>query len=59
LELRATLSLARLQDERGTPVEQTEARQQLGQIYAWFGEGFDVPDLVQTRNWLQTHGGLS
>ena len=45
-ELRATTSLARLlirQDRRA------EARSMLGEIYNWFTEGFDLPDLKEAK----------
>jgi len=41
-ELRATMSLARLLDKQGN---QEEARTTLAEIYNWFTEGFDTPDL--------------
>src|SRR5580698_2146108 len=41
LELRATISLARLLDESG---RRDEARTLLDEIYAWFIEGFDTAD---------------
>jgi DNA-binding NtrC family response regulator/tetratricopeptide (TPR) repeat protein len=42
LELRATMSLARLWQQRG---RRSEAHQLLGGIYGWFTEGFDSTDL--------------
>jgi predicted ATPase len=42
LELRATMSLARLRIRQG---RSDDARGQLGEIYAWFTEGFDTADL--------------
>jgi DNA-binding SARP family transcriptional activator len=42
LELRATVSLARLWQLQG---RQVEAHQKLATIYAWFTEGFDTGDL--------------
>ncbi|SOZ19459.1 adenylate/guanylate cyclase domain-containing protein [Cupriavidus taiwanensis] len=44
LELRATLSLARLWQRRG---KAEAARQQLAEIYGAFTEGFDTADLLQ------------
>jgi class 3 adenylate cyclase/tetratricopeptide (TPR) repeat protein len=45
-ELRATISLARLLKQQG---ETNEARQILAEIYNWFTEGFDLPDLQEAR----------
>jgi predicted ATPase len=45
-ELRATTSLARLLDEQG---RRDEGRQMLGDIYAWFTEGFDTVDLREAK----------
>jgi len=49
-ELRATTSVARLlagQDRRG------EARAMLDEIYGWFTEGFDTPDLKDAKALLE------
>jgi predicted ATPase len=48
-ELRATLSLARLWRARG---QAAEAHARLSEIYGWFTEGFDIPDLVAARAFL-------
>jgi DNA-binding winged helix-turn-helix (wHTH) protein/predicted ATPase len=46
LELRATMSLARLWQQQG----KTEAaRQELAEIYSWFTEGFDTKDLQEAK----------
>jgi predicted ATPase len=45
-ELRATTSLARLWQKQG---QTDEARQVLMQIYGWFTEGFDTPDLKEAK----------
>jgi tetratricopeptide (TPR) repeat protein len=45
-ELRATISLARLL--RGTN-RRDEARTMLGDIYSWFTEGFDLPDIKEAK----------
>lgn len=44
-ELRAALNLCRLREAFGTVHEFAAARQQLAEVYAWFTEGFDIPDL--------------
>ena len=46
LELRATMSLARLWIAQNRSVD---ARRQLCDLYAWFTEGFDTPDLQAAR----------
>ena len=50
-ELRATSSLCRLLKDRNAPqhTSRTEARQMLAEIYGWFSEGFDLPDLQEAR----------
>ena len=50
-ELKATISLARVWQQQG---KASEARQMLEAIYAWFTEGFDMPDLVEARALLET-----
>ena len=45
-ELRATVSLCRLWQGQG---RMDEARQMLAEIYGWFTEGFDTPDLLEAR----------
>jgi predicted ATPase len=49
-ELRTSVSLARLlrDTNRGD-----EARAILGEIYNWFSEGFDLPDLQETKALLE------
>jgi predicted ATPase len=49
-ELRATVSLCRLWQQQGR-VE--EARQRLVEIYDWFTEGFDTPDLKEAKALLE------
>jgi len=49
-ELRATVSLCRLWQQQGRA---EEARQRLGDIYGWFTEGFDTPDLQEARALLE------
>jgi predicted ATPase len=46
LELRATVSLARLWKSQG---KRAEARQMLAEIYGWFTEGFDTADLQEAK----------
>ncbi len=46
-ELRATMSLARLWQRQG---QTAAARQRLADIYGWFSEGFDTPDLQEARS---------
>jgi hypothetical protein len=46
LELRATVSLARLWQQQG---KQREAHQMLAEIYNWFTEGFDTKDLHEAK----------
>jgi predicted ATPase len=45
-ELRASTSLARLWLSQG---KRDEARQVLGDVYGWFTEGFDTPDLKDAK----------
>ena len=49
LELRATVSLARLWQSQG---KREEAWQMLAKIYGWFTEGFDTVDLKEARGLL-------
>ena len=49
-ELRATTSLARLWQEQGRT---DKARQMLAEIYDWFTEGFDTPDLREAKTLLE------
>jgi predicted ATPase len=46
LELRAALSMSRLWRDQG---EQGEAHRMLADIYGWFTEGFDTPDLQEAK----------
>ena len=46
LELRATMSLARLWQSRG---KREEARERLAEIYGRFTEGFETPDLEDAK----------
>jgi predicted ATPase len=53
-ELRATTSLAGLLAHQG---RRDEARSMLAEIYAWFTEGFDTPDLKEAKALLEELGG--
>jgi len=50
LELRATVSLARLWQTQG---KTAEAQQRLAEIYGWFTEGFDTKDLQEAKGLLE------
>ncbi|MBN1813877.1 MAG: AAA family ATPase, partial [Anaerolineae bacterium] len=50
-ELRAVMSLCRLWQEQG---RREEARRRLADVYDWFSEGFDTPDLQEARSLLET-----
>jgi predicted ATPase len=50
LELRAVTSLSRLWQQHG---KRTEAYQLLAEIYGWFTEGFDTPDLQDAKALLE------
>ena len=50
LELRASTSLARLWQKQG---KRKEAHELLGEIYAWFTEGFDTADLREAASLLE------
>jgi len=52
-ELRATTSLARLWQAQG---RRDQARQILAEIYGWFTEGFDTPDLQEAKALLEEPG---
>jgi predicted ATPase len=45
-ELRAAMSLSHLWQQQG---KHTAARHLLAEVYNWFTEGFDTPDLRQAR----------
>jgi hypothetical protein len=50
LELRATVSLARLWQQQG---KTTEVHSMLSNIYNWFTEGFDTKDLQEAKALLE------
>ena len=49
-ELRATTSLARLLAKSG---HRDDARRMLHEVYNWFTEGFDLPDLMEAKTLLE------
>jgi predicted ATPase len=51
LELRAALSLGRLWQQQD---KRDQARRLLTEIYGWFTEGFETPDLQEARVWIET-----
>jgi len=50
LELRVATRLARLWQKQG---KSAEARGMLAEVYGWFSEGFDTPDLQDARTLLE------
>ena len=50
LELRAAMSLGRLWQRQG---KRTEAHRTLAEIYGWFTEGFETPDLQEAKALLE------
>ncbi len=50
-ELRAAMSLSRLRQKQG---RNEEARQTLADVYGWFTEGFDTPDLKDAKALLES-----
>jgi predicted ATPase len=53
-ELRATMSLARLLGQQGRA---QEGRSMLADIYGWFTEGFDTPDLREAQLLMEQLSG--
>jgi predicted ATPase len=53
LELRAAMSLGRLWQRQN---KKTEARHLLSEVYNWFTEGFDTPDLKEAKARLEQWG---
>jgi len=52
-ELRAMMSLSRLWQNQGAPEKKAGAHQMLAEIYGWFTEGFDTPDLIEAKALLE------
>ncbi|TAD80890.1 MAG: hypothetical protein EA000_22080 [Oscillatoriales cyanobacterium] len=50
LELRSTVSLCRLWQQQGKTLE---AKALLSEIYGWFTQGFDMPDLIAAQQLLE------
>ena len=50
LELRAAMSLGRLWGEHG---KRAKAKKLLEEVYNWFTEGFDTPDLIEAKTLLE------
>jgi adenylate cyclase len=53
-ELRTSVSLARLLNDTN---RNDEARKMLGEIYNWFTEGFELPDLKEAKELLEQLNG--
>ena len=51
LELRSVMSLCRLLQQQG---REEEGRQMLADVYGWFTEGFDTPDLQDAKTLLES-----
>jgi len=52
-ELRAVMSLCRLLHKQG---KKAEAKKLLSEIYGWFSEGFNQPDLIEAKSLLNELG---
>lgn len=53
LELRAVLSLSRLWHTQGAGGKREEAHRMLSEVYDWFTEGLDTPDLKEAKALLE------
>jgi predicted ATPase len=49
LELRAAISLGRIWQKKG---EKEKSRKMVTEVYSWFTEGFDTPDLIEAQRLL-------
>jgi predicted ATPase len=49
-ELRTAVSLGRLLKKQG---KESEARKLLEEVYSWFTEGFDTPDLKEAKSFIE------
>ncbi len=56
LELRAAIGLGRLWRDAG---KRKQARRLLAEVYSWFTEGFEIPDLRDARSLLEEGSGLN
>lgn len=52
-ELRAVVKLTSLCADQGTAAEKAEGRRALSDVYEWFTEGHQTPDLVAARKLIQ------
>jgi predicted ATPase len=52
-ELRAAMSLCRLQRRHGSQTKREAAQSTLGEVYGWFSEGFDTADLREAKALLE------
>jgi predicted ATPase len=49
-ELRTAVSLGRLLKKQGRG---SEAKKLLEEVYSWFTEGFDTPDLKEAKSFIE------
>ena len=54
LELRAVMKLTELWADQGMAAERAKRRRELGEVYEWFTEGYQTPDLRAARDLLGT-----
>jgi class 3 adenylate cyclase/tetratricopeptide (TPR) repeat protein len=53
LELRAVVNLAGFWADHGTAAQRMEGKRALGDVYEWFTEGHETPDLLAARKLIQ------